>query len=133
MTSQEVEAGRASLAAAYGNLLSDDDKRKDILQRDDPEGDGDRVRAQRAELTSPLVSKFKEIESLDRLGRSFEAELLAAEMGVDVDRLLAGEVPTTSPQQTQADEPTQVLSLFGGSQGRANGGNPARARQEGLV
>ncbi len=132
VTSQEVEAGRASLAASYGNLMSDDTKRTSVLQLDDPEGEGHKIRAQRAELTSLTISKFKEIESLVALGRDFEAELLATEMGLDVDRLLAGEVP--EPQQpSQVDEPTQVLSLFGGSRGRANGGNAARSRQEGLV
>ena len=131
VTSQEVEAGRASLAAAYGNLMSDHTKMKDVLHFDDPEGEEDLVRAQRAERTSPSISKFKEIESLMNLGRPFEAELLAAELGLDIDRLLAGEVPQAQPQQE--DEPTQVLSLFGGSRGRANGGNAARSREEGLV
>ena len=50
------------------------------------------------------------IKTLVDMGEDFEAELLAAEMGVSLDKLLAGELPT--PQKP--DEPTQVLSLFGG-------------------
>ena len=133
VTSQEVEAGRASLAAAYGNLMSDHTKRREVLHFDDPDGEEDLLRAQRAEQTSPSISKFKEIESLVALNRDFEAELLAAELGLDIDRLLAGEVPQPQAQPQQEDEPTQVLSLHGGERGRANGGNAARSRQEGLV
>ncbi len=127
--SQQVEAGRASLAASFGNLIPDDAKRRDILHRDDPEGDERLLRAERAERTSPSISKFQEMKALTELGRDFEAELLAAELNLDVDRLLAGEVPERAPIQP-AQDPKQVLSLMGGGAGRVPGGNEDRAEEE---
>ncbi len=127
--SQQVEAGRASLAASFGNLIPDHSKRVDILHRDDPEGDERLLRAERAERTSPSISKFQEIKALTELGRDFEAELLATELNLDVDRLLAGEVPDRPPVQPEQD-PKQVLSLFGGGVGRVPGGSEDRAEEE---
>ena len=130
--SQQVEAGRASLAASFGNLIPDHSKRVDILHRDDPEGDERLLRAERAERTSPSISKFQELKALTELGRDFEAELLATELNLDVDRLLAGEIPERPPVQPEQD-PKQVLSLFGGGAGRVPGGNEDRAEEEAAI
>lgn len=119
--SQEVDAGRASLAAAYGNLISNRTKRAEILQRDDPEGDEDLLRMEAAEMISPMVRKYRSIKSLKKLGHDFEAEMMSAEFGVELDVLLGGQPPEVKPPTPS--QPKQVLSLFGGASGRPSGGN----------
>ena len=109
-TSPSTDAGLYSLAAAAGNLIPDRAKRVDILKREDPDGDETQLRWEEAERLSPMVKIHRDIKALIDLGEDFEAALLAAEFGVSLDKLLAGELPV--PQKP--DEPTQVLSLFGG-------------------
>lgn len=118
--SQEVDAGRATLAAAYGNLMSDHTKREDVIQMDDPDGEEDLIRAEEAERMSPMIKMYKSIKSLKRLDRDYEAELLALEYNMNLDRLLGGEV--TEQKTETAEQPKQVVSLFGGGSGRVPGG-----------
>ena len=117
--SPSVDAGLVSLSAAYGNLISDKAKREEILQREDPEGDENQLRWEEAERLSPAIKIYRNIKALKDMGEDFEAELLATELGVSIDRLLAGEVEQL-PKPEKKDEPTQVLSLFGGGAGRVS-------------
>ena len=116
--SPSVDAGLYSLAAAAGNLIPDKAKREEILQREDPDGDMKQLRWEEAERLSPAIRIYRTIKSLKEQGEDFEAELLASELGVNVDQMMAGEVGQ-QPKPEKEDEPTQVLSLFGGGAGRA--------------
>ena len=117
--SAAVDAGRASLAAAYGNLIPDRAKRVEILQREDPDGDERQLRWEEAEQISPAIRINRIIRDLLEMAErgdkhaEFEAELLSAEMGVNLKQMLAGEV-MQQPKPERTQEPKQVLSLFGG-------------------
>ena len=122
--SAAVDAGRASLAAAYGNLIPDRAKRVEILQREDPDGDERQLNIEVAEQLSPAIKMRRVLVSLVEEDRDEEAELLSAEMGVTLQQMMSGEMtpPKTEPEQ----EPKQVLSLFGG----ASGGRPQTTEEE---
>lgn len=120
--SAAVDAGRASLAAGYGNLIPDRAKRVEILQREDPDGDERQLnweeagRMSRGVKINRIINDLMEMAKRGDKNAEFEAELLSAEMGINLKQMLAGEV---SPLPKE-DEPTQtsVLPIFEGSRGR---------------
>lgn len=114
--SASVDAGRASLAAAYGNLIPDRAKRVEILQREDPDGDETQLNIEAAERLSPSIKIYRVLDSLIKEDREYEAKLMAAELGVNLKQMMAGEMEPPKPEPEQ--EPKQVLSLFGGGGGR---------------
>ena len=120
-----TDAGLTSLAAAMGSSVSEKYKREKVRQLEDPDGEEEQLRWEEAERLSPAVKINRTIRTLAKMGEEgdkdaeFEAELLSAEMGVNLKRMLAGEVEQ-QPKPEKKDEPTQVLSLFGG----AGGGTP---------
>ncbi len=118
-TSPSTDAGLYSLAAAAGRLIPDRAKREEILMREDPDGDEDQIAWEEAPRLSPAIRIYRTIKKLVKLGENFEAELLAAELGVSLDKLLAGDIEQL-PKPEKAEEPTQVLSLFGGEAGRVS-------------
>lgn len=111
--SPKIDAGRYSLAAAAGNLISEKTKRETILQLEDPEGEERQLKYEEAELLSPAIKINRTIEALVDLGKSFEAELMSAEMGVNLEQMLRGEV-AQEVKPTKEKEPTQVAPMFGG-------------------
>ncbi len=109
--SKATDAGIASLVAAYGDLISDEDK-LEILGREDIKGDRDRLNKQKAGQLFPMVEMRRIVESLIDLELEEEAKLVTDSAGVQLEKLLAGEVEETETPKT--DEPTQVTSLFAG-------------------
>lgn len=119
--SPSVDAGLYSLAGAAGHLIPDEAKRVEILQREDPDGDKKQLRWEEVERLSVAIKIYRGICSLKDVAPNpdFEAELLAAELGVNVDQMLAGEI-SQQPKPEREDKPTQVVSLFGGGAGRVS-------------
>ncbi len=115
-----TDAGLASLAAAYGNLIPDRAKRRDILQREDPDGDERWLSWEEAGRLSPLVKLRRIAKDLGKLGEGEEAKLITDEAGVKLEQLLSGEVTSSEPEPE--NKASQVVSLFGGGVGR--GGRP---------
>ena len=130
--SPKIDAGRYSLAAAAGNLISERTKRETILQLEDPEGEERQLKYEEAELLSPAVKMNRIIKSLLDLNRedaTLEAELMSAEMGVNLEQMLRGEVgQEVKPKEEK--EPTQVVPMFGG--GGATRPQPPPAEQQEL-
>lgn len=127
--SPKIDAGRYSLAAAAGNLISERTKRETILQLEDPEGEERQLKYEEAELLSPAIKINRTIEALVEMGKSFEAELMSAEMGVNLEQMLSGE--TTQEVKPQKEkEPTQVAPMFSG--GGATRPQPPPAEQREL-
>ena len=114
-----TDAGLYSLAAAAGSLVSEKYKTNDILQLEDPAGDEKQKRWEEAERLSPAVKLRRTIADLIELEEDEEAKLLSDEAGVNLEQLLSGDIQQ-QPKPQKEDEPTQVLSLFGG----AGGGTP---------
>jgi len=111
--SPRIDAGLYSLAAAAGNLIPDKAKREEILQREDPDGDVAQLRWEEAERLSPAVKMRRVVKALKDMNEDVDAALMAAELNVSVDQMLAGEVGQV-PKPEEEDLPTQVVPMFGG-------------------
>ena len=119
--SPSVDAGLYSLAGAAGHLIPNRAKREEILKREDPDGDEKQLRYEEAERLSVAVKIYRDICSLKETppNPDFEVELLAAELGVNVDQMLAGDI-SQQPKPEGTEKPTQMVSLFGGGGGRVS-------------
>lgn len=123
--SPKIDAGLYTLAAAAGNLIPERSKRREILQREDPEEDERLLRWEEAERLSPAVKINRTIESLlkqDEEDANFEAELLSAEMGMTLKMQQTGDVEQL-PKPEKEKESKQVMPMFG------QGGGMGRAQQ----
>jgi len=121
--SLKVDAGLYTLAAAAGNLIPDVAKRRDILQREDPDEDERQLRWEEAERLSPAIKMNRTIRNLMEMAERgdkdaiLEAELMSAEMGMNLKQMLTGQM-TQMPKPEKKQEPKQVVSMFGGAEGR---------------
>ncbi len=116
------DAGLASLAASYGDDLSRHYKLREVYQLDDPDGEENWLGYEEAERLSPLVKLRRRVEDLLALGKDEEAALITDEAGVMLEQLLSGTATTPKPEKAQ--EPKQVLDLWGGGQGRQRAQRP---------
>ncbi|KKK87389.1 hypothetical protein LCGC14_2753710, partial [marine sediment metagenome] len=112
--SKSVDAALATLVAAYGDLIPTKAKRE-ILGREDPEGDEDQLNWELVGLKYPIVQMRRDVISLLKLDEEEEAKLVTDSAEVELERLLSGEAEERKPEEKQ--EPKQVLSLFGGQSG----------------
>jgi len=110
------EAGLASLSAALGNLVPDRAKRREIMQREDPDGDERWLNWEEAGRLSPLIKLRRIVNDLIELDEDEEAKLITDEAGVRLEQLLGGTVEGAKPETPQ--EPKQMVNLWGGGQGR---------------
>lgn len=114
--SPKVDVARYSMAAAAGSLISEDTKRRDILQLQDPDGEKHKLNYELAEKLSPVIARVRVIESLIEQGEDFEAELMAAELGMSLEQIMRGELPSQPKEAETAGEPKapeQLVPLFG--------------------
>ena len=122
--SPKVDVARFSMAAAAGNLIPDKAKRRDILQREDPEDDERQLRWEEAERLSPAIKMNRTIMALIEMAKKgdkhaeFEAELMSAEMGINLKQMLAGDTKQI-PKPEEAEKPQALLPMFGGAAGSA--------------
>ena len=130
--SPKIDVARFSMAAAAGNLIPEKAKRRDLLQREDPEEDERQLRWEEAERLSPAIKMNRTIQALLEVAKrgdkqaGFEAELMSAEMGVNLQQMLAGET-TQQPKPETEDKPQPMVPMFGGGKG---GGRPAQPQAE---
>jgi hypothetical protein len=119
-TSPSLDAARVAMAGSYGNLIPDKSKRREILMRDDPDEDERILGWEEAERLSPRVKLFRRIRDLAEEAErgdpyaEFEAELLCADMGVNLEQMLSGQVDQT-PQVEEEQKPTQMVNMWGKS------------------
>lgn len=120
--SPKVDVARFSMATAAGHLIPDKAKRRDILQREDPEEDERQLRWEEAERLSPAIKMNRTIMSLLEMAKrgdkhaEFEAELMSAEMGMSVKQMLAGDV-SQIPKPEEEEKPQPLVPMFGGGKG----------------
>ncbi len=113
--SPTTDAGLYSLAAGAGDLLPERYKLEMILKVEDPDAIEAQKRWEEAERLSPRVKILRTIKALvdrDTEESALEAEVMSAELGIDLEAMLRGEVETPSP--VPVDQPTQVLPLTNG-------------------
>ncbi len=109
--SKATDAGLATLVAAYGDLIPKKAK-LEILGREDPEGDEDQLNWELVGLKYPIVQMRRDVMSLLKLEEEEEAKLVTDSAGIELEKLLSGEIEERKPEEPQ--EPKQVVSLFGG-------------------
>jgi hypothetical protein len=115
--SPKVDVARFSMAAAAGNLIPDMAKRRDILQREDPEEDERQLRWEEAERLSPAIKINRTIRTLLEMAKrgdkhaEFEAELLSAEMGINLKQMLSGN-SQQAVKPEEAQKPQTLVPLF---------------------
>ena len=109
--SKATDAGLATLVAAYGDLIPKKSK-LEILGREDPEGEEDQLNWELVGMKYPIVQMRRDVISLLKLKEEEEASLVIDSAGVELEKLLAGELEEPKPEERK--EPTQVTSLFGG-------------------
>ena len=93
---------------------------RDVIQAEDPEGIMRKRYLHMAEKISPAVMRRRIVEALIEEDRDEEAKLLADEAGVELEKLLAGELPTPTMEEEKA--PAEgMLPLFGKGGGVSSG------------
>jgi len=102
--SPKEDIARYSIAASAGDLISNKTKRETILQLEDPDGEQRQLDVEDAERLFPSIKADRVIKSLVEEGRDYEAELASAQMGMELQAVLRGEIPEVKPTR----EPTQV-------------------------
>jgi len=114
-----IDAGLASLAAAYGNSMSEHSKRREIYQMDDPDGEERWLSYEEAGRIVPSIKLARLAEDLIALDKNDEAQMVADFAQVQLEQLLSGGVESAKPEPKK--EPTQLVGLFGGASGKGKG------------
>ncbi len=118
--SPELDAGAVTLAAAYGDLIPERAKRREILQREDPDEDELWLSWERLGRIFPTVQMNRDIRNTIKLaedgveGAELDAEIASATMGKTIEQVLSGDVEVPEPEEEQV--PKQVIPLLGGTQ-----------------
>ncbi len=118
--SPELDAGAVTLAAAYGDLIPERAKRREILQREDPDEDELWLSWERLGRIFPTVQMNRDIRNTIKLaedgveGAELDAEIASATMGKTIEQVLSGDVEVPEPEEEQV--PKQVIPLLGGNQ-----------------
>lgn len=126
--SPKVDVARFSMAAAAGNLIPDKAKRRDILQREDPEEDERQLRWEEAERLVPAIKMRRDISALLEMAKrgdknaEAEAKLMADALGVTVEQMLSGSAEQL-PKPEEAQKPQPMVPVFGA------GGSARRAAE----
>lgn len=126
--SPETDFARLSMAKQYRGVLDEETILADILKRDDPEGDLRKIRRERLRAISPTLQVFDGLKALAEIyedgDESVKAEIMIveAELGVDIDVILAGKLPVGA-NKGQVEAPETMAITAGG--GRSSAGKAA--------
>lgn len=132
--SPQIDIARVSQAAAYGNLISEETKRRDILKLPKPEEEERKIRREMAERLSPALMMHRTIKSLLKDAEegdedaAFEAQILSAEMGVSLRQMMMGGGGQTPSVQSEQEPQQPLLPMY--SRGNPEGmSSQAKAAQ----
>jgi hypothetical protein len=125
-TSPKQQMANISVAAALGETVSDDYKRREVLQLENPDSEESKIWAQKAPLVSPSVAKFKIIQGLLERKQLIEANLMAEELGLTIDEIIEGQL-IEQPAVTN-EQPKQIMPMFAGRIGA--GGRQASGMEQ---
>ncbi len=114
--SPKIDIARYSVAMNAERYLDEDTILRDILQVEDPDGIKKKRYYDMAAQLSPAVMRTRIIKALAEEGgddEQFEAELMSAEAGMELQRILAGEVPELPEPPTKGGGEAPVVPLLG--------------------
>jgi hypothetical protein len=115
ISSPKMDMANISTAAAVGDLVSEDTKMRDYLHIENPTDETRKKLVERANKMSPAVAKYDIIMALIEEGQEVKANLMAEELGIDIDNLKKGNMTQTEP--VAPTKPQQMMPLFTGSNG----------------
>lgn len=113
--SPKTDIARIQVAAAAGDMLSEETKLKEIYQVEDYEEEMRRKRRERARQLFPILEQNDVIKAMFEEGErgdkdaQFNAEVASAVMGISLEKLMAGEVQV--PQSQEKQQPEQLVPL----------------------
>jgi len=113
-TSPKQNMANISVAAALGNLASDDYKRREVIQFENPDAEESKIWAEKAPLMSPAVAKFKVIQGLLDRNQLIEANLMLEELGLTMEQIRNGGMVETQGDEVPKEEPKQIMPMFAG-------------------
>ncbi len=105
--SPDTDFARLTMAQAYkkADLMDEKTIMTDIMKRDDPEGDLNKLYRQRLRSVSPnlrmldgLMALAKQVEDGDESAKT-EIDIIEAELGVSIDQILSGNLPVPEAAQ----------------------------------
>jgi hypothetical protein len=134
--SPTLDLSRFSMAAAAGDLIPESAKRREILQREDPEEDERNLRWEEAERLSPVVKQYRIIKSLREREEDgdkdagIEADLMEAQLEATLKVMTSGAVGQ-APQPEKDQKPQQMIPLFPPSGAAQRRPGPGEIAQEG--
>ncbi len=116
VTSPKQDMVNISTAAAVGDLVSEDTKRRDYLHIQNPTEEDNKILAEKAARMSPVVAMYDVIKALFDRGEKIKANLMAEEMGVTLENILNGQMPQRGEAVVE-QKPKQLMPMFGGTGG----------------
>jgi hypothetical protein len=113
-TSPKQQMAQISVAAALGDTVSDDYKRREVIQLENPDAEESKIWAEKAPLVSPAVAKFKIIQGLIERKQLIEANLMAMELGITMDQIMMGGLVEQPSTPAVKNPPKQIMPMFAG-------------------
>lgn len=113
--SKEDMVANATIANAMGTAVSDDYKRREIYQLQDPDAERVKVDAEQASKSDPVLALYNQAHALVDRERYLEAKMVALN-GAALLRQRMGGNPQLMPEETNASLANQ-LDVFGGGAG----------------
>lgn len=117
--SPEGDYARLSMAKLYKGILDDETILSDILKRDDPEGDLNKVRRQGLRALSPTLQIYDGLMALAKMYEDgdesigAEIEIVEAELGVNLDEIKAGRLPQAPKEEAASPVGLPVITNTG--------------------
>jgi len=103
-----------SVAAALGDTVSDDYKRREVIKLENPDAEESKIWAERAPLMSQSVAKFKVIQGLIERKQLIEANLMAEELGMTIDQMRMGGLVQQDQNPVTRNPAKQIMPMFAG-------------------
>jgi len=119
-----IDAARQSIASAQRGTLPARAILTGTLQREDPDGDLRQMYIEQAERDFPTIRKYRIIKALAEEAEKgdddadIEAQMAAAELGITLDQVLAGNIPQSEPMGEV--KPSQPVNIFDAGAGGVN-------------
>lgn len=129
-TSPKQQMAAISVAAALGDTVSDDYKRREIIQLENPDAEESKIWAEKAPLVSPAVAKFKIIQGLIERKQLIEANLMAVELGITMDQIKQGGLVQPEQPAVTRNPPKQIMPMFAGRIGAGDKQAPGYGEAE---
>lgn len=120
-----------SVAAALGDMASDDYKRREIIHMENPDAEESKIWAEKAPLMSESVAKYKVMQGLIDRKQLIEANLMAVELGMTIEQVMSGDTgQVNTTNKVPGNQPKQLMPMFAGRIGAGGRQAPGMEKAE---